>query len=50
VPSARTLYLGAEAQELPLHRIHLGEICRNIVVTAAFAREMAIGTISSYDT
>src|SRR5260370_34325593 len=38
LPNAtRTLCLGAVAQELPLHRIHLGEICRDIVVTAAFA-------------
>jgi hypothetical protein len=35
--AARTLCLGAVAQELPLHRVHLGDICRDVVVTAAFA-------------
>ena len=35
--ASRTLCLGAVAQELPLHRIHLGDVCRDIVVTAAFA-------------
>ena len=35
--AARTPCLGAVAQELPLHRVHLGDICRDVVVTAAFA-------------
>src|SRR5690242_4763111 len=35
----RALRLSAVAQERPLHRIHLGEICRDIVVTATFAGE-----------
>src|SRR6266481_5599374 len=35
--AARTLCLGAVVQELPLHRVHLGDICRDVVVTAPFA-------------
>jgi hypothetical protein len=35
--AARTLCLRAVAQELPLHRVHMGDICRDVVVTAAFA-------------
>src|ERR1700680_1844199 len=37
LPNVTGLHVGGEAQELLLHRVDLGEICRDVVVAAALA-------------